>query len=121
MTERREGPLGNEAAQARLRSREKKRTLLVDTAIKEWMNSPNGRMLFFWLVEDVCNADGMSYAGDSHQTAFNEGVRAVGVDVKRRVQKVDPRGYIVALNEELKRRGENELHLELAQETDNAE
>lgn len=121
MTTRTKGPLSNPGAQARLRSREKSRELLVNNAMKEWLDTPNGRFLFFWLVEDVCNAEGHSFVVDSKQTAFNEGVRAVGIRVKQRAQKISPRGYIQALTEELKRRGENELQKELAEEIENDE
>jgi hypothetical protein len=111
------GPLGNEHAQNRMRGREKKRALYVNIAIKEWMSTVNGRLLFFWLVDEVCNADGTSFVLNSAQTAFNEGVRAVGVRVRERVQKVTARDYMQALNEELARRSENELHKETAEET----
>lgn len=119
MTDRREGVLSNPAAQARMRSRLKSRELLINNALKEWMDTPNGRLLFFWLTDDVCNSDGKSFVGDDLQTAFNEGVRNVGIEVKKRVQKISPKGYVQALGEELKRRGEDDLQKELAEETDN--
>jgi len=121
MTDRKEGTLGNPAVQQRLRNREKNRELLVNAALKQWMDDPNGRLLFFWLVDDVCNADGGSFVINSRQTAYNEGVRAVGINLRKRVQKVCAREYVLALSEELKRRGEDELQKQLAEELKDAE
>lgn len=114
MTRKNEGYLNNEQVQGKLRNRANKRELFVNEAIKEWMNSPNGRFLLFWLIDEICNTDGGSFVQNAAQTAFNEGVRAVGIKVRQRVKETTPREFVLAMGEEIQRRAEDRLQKETA-------
>jgi hypothetical protein len=67
---------------------------------KAILSSEIGRR-FFWSLLNRCNVFGPSYAEGASATAFNEGRRAVGIQLMQDGQRLASADYVLTLNEAL--------------------
>lgn len=102
---------------AALAERDRLRRVQAVADLQAVMNTPAGRRLLWRLIEGTSGAFGLSHAGEStHETAFNEGRRAVGLELMADVQREAPTLYVQMLAEEFdERRVDNQLRREAAE------
>lgn len=79
-----------------------------DADLAALMSTATGRRFMWWLLDGVCGINSGSFVGDSHATAYNEGMRAVGIRVLQEVQRVAEGDYVHMLKEQLDARRREE-------------
>lgn len=72
-------------------------------ALLEVLNSIAGRRFLWYILDEVCNLHGSSYAGSREDTFFCEGKRSVGVRLMKEAQELAPHLYVKMLSEAIGR------------------
>lgn len=72
-----------------------KRTRIQELGDVEWvLQTPSGRR-FFWRLMEFCGIFELSHTrGDTHQTAFHEGMRNVGLKMMVDLMEAQPEAYL---------------------------
>lgn len=65
------------------------------------MSSAQGRRFVFDIIDRHCNLHGGSYTESPTRSAFNEGKRAVGIELRLELSSADRIQYVHMLNEQL--------------------
>lgn len=92
--------LSDAEALKKRREREEADRLLREDAQKTVMSTVAGQRFVWDLLDRVCGTFGGSFVqGEEHSTSFNEGMRAVGIQVMRELQAVAPQAYVAMLLE----------------------
>lgn len=74
------------------------------------MSTERGRRLAWALIDERCGAVGISFAGEAtHETAYREGRRSIGVALLAECQRLAPSDSVQMLQEAVSRRAEDEL------------
>lgn len=68
-------------------------------AFRAVMGTAEGRRVI-GLILGVCNLLGPSTASDPYKTAYNEGMRGVGIWLKNTINALDKHNYITILKEQ---------------------
>jgi hypothetical protein len=71
-----------------------------ESDFRKVLGTPEGRRVY-WAILNRCNVFGTSYAEGASATAFNEGRRAVGIELMREGQSLASADYVLTLNEAL--------------------
>lgn len=69
--------------------------------LRALMSTPQLRRVAFHIIDKICNLHGGSYVDSPTRTAFNEGKRAVGNELRLRLMEATPLDYVHMLNEQL--------------------
>jgi len=76
-----------------------------DQDLRAVLLTPAGRRFVWRVVESMTRSLDGSFAGEAtHATAYNEGLRAVGLHITLETQRVAPELYVVMLQEALQER-----------------
>lgn len=70
--------------------------------IRNVLGTPAGRRLLWRIIAGSSAAFGPSFTADALTTAYNEGRRAVGIDLLVQCQKAAPVDYVKMLTEHMK-------------------
>lgn len=107
-----QGHLGNEQVQARLKGRDRDKFRQQEDDLKNVLSTHTGRRVLWRIIRgwaaDVTGTFSISMTGNS-QTFFNEGQRSVAVRVMQECQRVSPLDYVAMLTEQLQRQKEEDL------------
>jgi hypothetical protein len=106
---RKRGHLGDEAAQERLRQREKMRGRQRTDDARAVMATPPGRRFVYDLLHARCGWGGETFTGNS-QTFHLEGMRAVGVRLVADLQEWCPDDYVRMVAQAIEERKEEDIH-----------
>jgi hypothetical protein len=64
------------------------------------LSTPAGRRFVWRLIDSVARVHGASFCGEStHATAYQEGRRAVGIELLAELQRVAPAAYLLMVEE----------------------
>ncbi len=64
------------------------------------MGSPRGRRWLHNMINQICHVNAVSHVPhDTHTTAFNEGARAVGVNLQEEIRRLQPDNFLLMLKE----------------------
>lgn len=96
---RKEGPLSNPATQDRLRRHERLREQIRRMDMQAVMGTQAGRRFVWQVLAGRCGTFGASFTGEALTGAFNEGRRAVGLELMAALQEVCPEAYLAMLGE----------------------
>lgn len=70
--------------------------------IKSVLATPAGRRFIWALLDERSGVFGPSFAGEApHTTAYREGVRSVGIELVKELQRVSPGQYVLMVAEQL--------------------
>lgn len=100
------GPLASEAGQAEERAEEKRLRLQRESDRHAIMATPEGRRFMWWLLDEVAGVDNGTFAGEALHSAYAEGRRAVGRELRTLLQAEAPASYLLMLQDELTARAD---------------
>lgn len=93
------GNAGDEAQVEKAGKKLKRREDNDEADLKFLMNTPQGRR-FIWRYLETCGVFTSSFTGEtSHETAFKEGMRLVGLTLLSDVNKAGPQAYFQMIEE----------------------
>lgn len=84
--------------------------LQADEDLRNILATPSGRRWLWTLIDERASALSPTFAGEAtHQSAYGEGKRSVGLQVMLDAQRVAAPDYVHMLSEALSRRSEQQL------------
>lgn len=101
MSRRRRGVAEDERRQDALRVLDRGLEAQLAEDLRAALVTPGGRRLLWWVIDGVSGAMGRSFAQDPYATAYNEGRRSVGVDVRLACERADSAAYVRMIREQL--------------------
>lgn len=109
-----QGPAASEETQSRLRKRSKQKRRQADDDLVDVMRSAAGRRFVWRFIDTEAGVFGGAFASGTvaspEQLTFNEGRRAVGIELMREAQRVATADYILMIQEALSTQLEDETH-----------
>lgn len=112
---RKEGYLGNEEAQKRLRANQKLAETQAAADLKELLSVPAGRRFIWALATDICKVNKQSFTGELATTSYQEGMRSVGIHLLAAAEQVAPEQHTKMILEAFTKRADDELHRRTAE------
>lgn len=89
--------------------------------VRAWLGTEHGRRVFMWLMDGLCGTCGPSFTGNAPSTDFREGQRSIGIALMTEAQQVCPELYVLALQETLEARADEERRRREAATTNESE
>lgn len=66
---------------------------------RDMMASRDGRLWMGWLLGEVCHIERMSFTGNALTSAFADGERNVGLQIKSQIESQSPEHFLTMLRE----------------------
>lgn len=95
--------------------REKQARQEADNDLRAVLSTAEGRRLLFRWIDRECRTFSASFQGQAALTDYNEGRRSIGIGLMTEAQRVAPELYVLALQEQLQRQGEEQVKRDAAQ------
>ena len=76
---------------------------MTDIDRAQWLSvidSRDGRAVMLWILAQ-CRYDQASFSQDDRTTSRNEGMRAVGIALRARIESADPHGWLKLVKQEI--------------------
>lgn len=108
--------LSSHEALRRAKEHERLRAEARQLAFRSVLESPSGRQVLAYVLFELCGAAGGTFNGNGPQTFFNEGKRAVGIELELAAKACDRKLHRVLVDEHLEREADDERHRDLEQQ-----
>ena len=96
---RKEGHLSNEKTQKSLKQRQATHAQEAAKDLRFVLATYEGRRFFFRILDEICLTFSGSFNNSGSVTSFNEGRRAVGIQLMQEGQQLAPVDYVHMLSE----------------------